>query len=340
MKSCNSRVGNRRVGDSLKAALCGWLLLSAGLLLTGPAAAPNLSSANAGEIKTANPKDAEPQEKEVLRGPLLEIYAIDADGTNARKVAAVPKVPILNSPEISPDGKWVAVDGWNWDQNSRDARNLAVNLETGRVKDLGVGCMPTWSFDGKWIAYSKYAPEGGVFIRQVDGDEVRQIDPEGWGIQWSPDGFKLAFTRDGNIIIYDFIGDVFREIFPPNEHPYSYIYWNMKWSPDSKQICFKGRRSDKSIDFAIVSATPGMPKLGVICDGDGDDYNEDIGWHPEGTRVSLPRKALAGRPGQIYEFNTDKGKPLVPLAGQPADRNNGGLCWSRDGKTLYFVSSK
>jgi Tol biopolymer transport system component len=299
------------------------------------AASDNRSATAAGadESKDAPPKDPP-------RGPLIEIYAINADGTNPRKVAAVPKFPIINSPEISPDGKWIAVDGWNWDQNLRDAHNLIVNLETGRVKDLGVGCMPTWSLDGKWIAYSKYQPEGGVFIREVDGDDVRLIDQGGWGIQWSSDGFKLAFTRDGNIIVYDFIADLAREIFPPDEKPYSYIYWNIKWSPDSKRICFKGRRPDKSVDIALVSATAGGPQLRVVCEGDGDDYNEDFGWHPDGSRVAIPRKAMPDQPGQIFEFNPDKGKPLVLLAGQPADRNNGGLCWSRDGKTLYFVSYK
>ena len=299
-----------------------------------PAAASDIQLATAAvadEIEDAASKDAS-------RGPQIEIYAMNADGTNARKVAAIPNFPIINSPEISPDGKWVAVDGWNSDQNTQDAHNLIVNLETGRVKDLGIGCMPTWSVDGKWIAYSKYQPEGGVFIREVDGDDVRLIDQNGWGIQWSPDGFKLAFTRDGNIIVYDFIADLAREIFPPDEQPYSYIYWNCKWSPDSKRICFKGRRPDKSVDIAIVSATGGSPKLRVVCEG--QDYNEDIGWHPGGSRVTIPRQAMPGQPGQIYEFDPDKEKPPVLLAGQPADRNNAGMCWSRDGKAFYFVSYK
>jgi hypothetical protein len=47
-----------------------------------------------------------------------------------------------------------------------------------------------------------------------------------------------------------------------------------------------------------------------------------------------------GQPAQIFEFDPDGDKPPVPVVGQPADRHNAGNCWSRDGKTLFFVSWK
>ena len=33
-------------------------------------------------------------------GPVIEIMAINADGTNPRTVAAIPRFPIINSPEV------------------------------------------------------------------------------------------------------------------------------------------------------------------------------------------------------------------------------------------------
>lgn len=271
-------------------------------------------------------------------GLQIEIYALFAGDRVAKRVAAVPDFPIINSPEISPDGKWIAVDGWKHTESNTDAHLLLVSLETGAVKDLGLGAMPTWSVDGRWIAFSKYPPNGGVFIREVDGDAERWIDQDGWGIQWSPDGFKLAYARGGNIIIYDFIADSVKEVFPFGKSPYASIYWNCKWSPDSKRICFKGSRPNGTIDIGIISATGDAPNLRVRCNG--RDYNEDIAWHPDGSRIAVPRGATDGKKGQIYEFNPDDDRPPVLLAGQPGDRNNAGMCWSRDGKTFIFVSCK
>ena len=240
---------------------------------TGPAAAekrgesaaePPQTRADAAQsvqVETAVAKDQTP------RGPLIEIYAMSVDGTNARRVAGIPGFPIINSPEISPDGKWVAVDGWTWDQQTPDAVLLIVNLETGLVKNLGMGAMPSWSADGLWIAYSKYEPQGGVFIREVDGSAERLIDENGWGIQWAPDGFKLAYERQGNLVVYDLRSNEGREVFPHGTSPYDYIYWNCRWSPDSKRVCFKGRRFDKTIDIAIVSTTDVAANLRVVCEG-------------------------------------------------------------------------
>jgi Tol biopolymer transport system component len=284
------------------------------------------------------PKEAVVVPADAPRGPQIEIWAMNADGTNPRRIAAIPDYPIINSPEISPDREWVAVDGWNWDQNLRDAHLLIVNLETGLVKDLGLGAMPTWSLDGQWIAYSKYGPEGGIFIREVDGERVRLIDRNGWGIQWSPDGSKLAYTRGSNVIVHDLVAGLSRELFPSGDQPYSWFYWNCTWSPDSRRICFKGMNRNGNDEFGIISATGDGPQLRIRCDG--SNFDPDIGWHRDGLRITIPRKVTPGQPAQIFEFDPDGDQPPVLVAGQPADRNNAGNCWSRDGKTLIFVSWK
>ena len=267
--------------------------------------------------------------------PEIELYAMNSDGTNARRIAAVPGFPIINSPEPSPDGKWVAVDGWNHQQSLTDARLLIINVHTGIVRDLGLGAMPTWSPDGKWFGYSKYSPDAGLFVQALDGSAERIIDRRGWAIQLAPDGLKAAYSRGGNIVVYDFIGDTKREIFNPNKLRYRHIYHNMEWSPDSQRICFHGTRADGSEEISIASVT-GEPGLVVRCDG--KDYIPDIAWHPEGSRVLLARHIKPDQPGQIDEFDPQTFEPPKSLAGQPTDRNNQGLGWSWDGKTLYFVS--
>lgn len=264
------------------------------------------------------------------------IYAMDADGRNVRELASIYDYPIINSPEVSPDGKWVAVDGWKRDQSLTDARILLVHMEDGAVLDLGKGAMPSWSADGKWIAFCKYGPERGVYIRSVDGETERLIDREGWGIQWAPDGLKAAYTRSGKFVIYDFIGDTRREISVAEGWPYQSIYWNCKWSSDSREICFLGRRRDGRREISILDLAGHQPKLRVRADG--ADFNPDIAWRSDGSRVTIPKKSQPGERGQIYVFDPNRYEPPIRLEGQPADRANSGMCWSPDGETLLFLS--
>ncbi len=269
--------------------------------------------------------------------PRREVWAMDADGRNPRKVAHFGDFAIVNSPEVSPDGNFVAVDGWKARQNLRDARVLVVDVRNGNVKDLVKGCMPTWSPDGKWIALCKYGDERGVYIRSLDGKVERLLDRDGWGIQWSPDGLKAAYSRRGKLIVYNFVSDTER-VVEPADWDYTYIYWNPTWSPDSKQVCFKARHKDGHSEFAIVNVTSNMAVVRRRINA--DNFNEDIAWHSNGSRILIPRKRIDGGQAQICEFDPNGTAEPVPVDGQPKDRHQGGLCWTRDGKTLFFISFK
>jgi TolB protein len=262
------------------------------------------------------------------------LYAIDEDGTNLRELAQIAEYPNINSPDIAPDGKWIALDGWKAGEKSGSAHLLFLNLETSEFRDLGPGAMPNWSPDGKWFAYSHYQPRG-VSVQSFDGLQNQLIDEDGWGIQWAPDGMKCVYTVSESggtqLVIYEFVGRSRRHVFPQNDIPYSFIYWNCEWSPDSKQICFKGRRRDGGEDIAIVDVEAGGGRVEVLCDG--STFDQDFGWHPDGSRIVLP-----GRDGQLYIVDAAAG-PQEPrlLPGQPAEHRNSGNCWTLDGKSLIFT---
>jgi len=269
--------------------------------------------------------------------PQREVWAMNADGSNLRRVASFGDFAIVNSPEVAPDGKYVAVDGWKAHQNLRDARVLVVDVRTGEVKDLVKGCMPTWSPDGKWIALCKYGDERGVYIRSIDGKVERLIDRDGWGIQWSPDGLKAAYSRRGKLVVHNFVSDSER-VVEPADWDYTYIYWNPTWSPDSKQVCFKAKHKDGHSEFAIVNVTSNMAAVRRRINA--DNFNEDIAWHKDGSRIVIPRKPKDSQRAQLCEFDPDEAAEPTPIKGQPVDRHQGGMCWTRDGNTLFFISHK
>lgn len=271
------------------------------------------------------------------RLPPNEIRVRFADG---RVLAiTIPDYPNIFSPEISPDGKWVAVDGWKRGENNIASHLLIASLETDEVRDFGIGCSPHWSSDSRRIAYSKY--NQGVFVRDFELDsEEESIDPQGWAIEFSPDGKQFAYVINGiNFVIRDVASNEKRSLFGEGKTPYRYIEHNFAWSPDSQRICFKGRRADGGREIGIVHTTGNDPKLRVLCDA--KDVATDIAWLAD-KRLMFPRTPAGASKSQIHMIDPDgeNGKPSERYAKQPANRNNVGVSWSRDGKTFVYISTR
>ena len=264
------------------------------------------------------------------------IYARMSDGSEVS--VSIPNFPIIYSPEVSPDGKWVAVDGWNNGQPSTAAHIIVASLETEEVRDLGIGCIPHWSADGKRIGYSRYS--GGVYIRDIEDDtaSAELVDSQGWSIQFSRDGSKAAWVIEGNnFMIHDIASGEKRRVFPQRKSPFRYIEHNFAWSPDAMRLCFKGHRPSGAIDVAIVSASGEQPELKVVFDG--KEAQSDIAWHPDGKRIMFPRVAPGSPRSQIYQIQADSDEPPRLFSPQPNDRNIIGISFSRDGKTSVFMTT-
>lgn len=266
------------------------------------------------------------------------LYALQFNGKEAQPVVELEDFPYLGSPDLSPDGKRIAFDGWK-EQGKYGASHIFIyDFKTEELQDLGPGTIPTWSADGKYLAYSCYGPRG-VYIRSADGVASKLIDEKGWGIHWSPDGQKIAYVIRGEIIVYDLLKDEKRTIQPNPQQPYIYIYYNGDWSPDSKKLCFKGRRPDGDHDIAIVDISTEQPQL-TVCFQIKNGFGNELAWHPDGDRIIGMKwgNAKQGIPAQLYEFKPEANVTPTPVTGQPENRGNVGVGWSPDGKTLYFAS--
>ena len=267
--------------------------------------------------------------------PPAEIRVQYEDGR--RKAITFPGFGFVCSPEISPDNKWVAADGWERNQTNRDAHVLVASLETDEIRDLGIGCMPNWSADGKKIAYCRYGE--GVFVRsfEEDAEDEKLIDRAGWAIQFSADGLHVAYVKRSDLIIQNIATGEQRAVFAAGNNPYRYIEHNIEWSPDSSKIVFRGHRTNGDIDIATISTAANGPDLTVCCSG--ADVAPDFTWQPDGRKFLFPRQ-IAGQLSQIYEVTAEKNQQPIRYAFQPEDRSNSGLDWSRDGKLFSFMSDK
>lgn len=260
-------------------------------------------------------------------------FVMNADGTGWRKLFEVENQQALGSPAVSPDGNWIAFDGWQAVAGQGHAAVFITPIDGSAPVPIGAGQMPTWSPDGKYLACSRRAR--GVCILTLAGQEHKHIS-SAWGGQWSPDGRKVSYYEGASIKVFYLETEQTREVLGGPGNPYSHVYWNMTWSPDSSQICFKGVRQDGSEEIATISAEGA--ELGFRVQHRGQKIQPDCAWHPRGDRVVFSMHHPERNRWQLYEFNPDNDDPPKLVAGQDETRNNTDVCWTPDGTQLIVIS--
>ena len=136
----------------------------------------------------------------------LDIYVMDGDGGNQRRVTVNPARDSL--PAWSPDGKKIAFVS-NRNNVNKDRQQIWVIDADGknpiRLTDGLVDCCPDWSPDGTKIVYDTHlVPEehnlapGGITVMDADGNNKRVFNRRGIHPSWSPDGKRIAFVSSRN----------------------------------------------------------------------------------------------------------------------------------------------
>ena len=149
-------------------------------------------------------------------GGRLDLYAMDADGTNLTQLTDTVDTAELD-PAWSPDGERIAFT-WQEGDGVRSRRIYLMDADGGNKRRLTSNDWleetPAWSPDGTRVAFIvTRAHEGSdlqdldIYVIGVDGTgQVRLTDTPGVDAfpTWSPDGERIAFVskRDGDLEIY------------------------------------------------------------------------------------------------------------------------------------------
>jgi TolB protein len=143
----------------------------------------------------------------------------------------------------SPVEDLIAFDGARGSPDRRvffiDANGIEQSFET-------LGDQPSWSPDAQWVVVKLCRPECGLWIINRDNTDARQLTGEGSdGLPaWSPDGLKIAFSRNVadnvDIFVIDVDGTNLQRLTtaPGNDSVPA-------WTPDSRHIVFRTTRNDR-----------------------------------------------------------------------------------------------
>jgi TolB protein len=174
----------------------------------------------------------------------IDIYVIDADGSNQQQVTFSPGLD--NQPAWSPIGNQIAFSS----DHEGDTDIYLIDLDSGEdpvnlTNSPGVDGAPSWSPDGTRIAFysSRDGGRENIFIMDVDGGNVVQVTDsvyDDWHPAWSPDGSMIAFTSyrsygggDAELFIIDLTGGMENDGNTPRQLTFSPIHdENAEWHPD------------------------------------------------------------------------------------------------------------
>jgi Ca2+-binding EF-hand superfamily protein len=134
------------------------------------------------EFTRGRKADAEREKEEYS----TRLFIADSDGSNMKQLTDLPGFQKQGSPAWSQDGKYIAFDGWKAGQGFGGSQIVVVQADGRNPRVLGPGAMPCFSPGGQRIAFSK--PGSGTWIMSSQGpdEELVQLDPQGWGTDWSP----------------------------------------------------------------------------------------------------------------------------------------------------------
>ncbi|MFI1994284.1 hypothetical protein [Actinoplanes sp. NPDC020271] len=227
-------------------------------------------------------------------------------------------------PRFAPDGKQLAVirNGqlWTLKADGTAPRRVTTRPAAG----------PSWSPDGKWLAFSSLSCTGGPGVYRVAAS----------GASAKP---EVLFPRDcrGE----ELPGETAPEPVTGALADHLRVDDAVAWSPDGKQIAFRGGECDAVYDacLSIGTVATGAERM-VAAYGGGGLQNRGFAtipaWRPDGTRLAWTayqegETAAQNEPVHVVELDLKTGKKRT--VGVPMDRE---LTYLDANRALVTAQSK
>ena len=262
-----------------------------------------------------------------------EIYVMDADGTNQRRLTNNRADDW--SPAWSPDGRRIAFvserDGHVHARHGWPTSEIYVMAADGSnpqniTNDPSDDREASWSPDGKRIVFVSERDEprvsADIYVMDADGSNPQRLTDHDFDDRepsWSPDGEHIIFSarREGHfenkfaityeIYVMDADGQNEQRLTENRKNDGA-----PSWSPDGKRIVFEAdRKGDfENYDVYVMDADGGNQQKLTNDRG----WDSSPSWSPNGERVAF----MSERDGntEIYVMDADGGN-LQNLTNNP-----------------------
>ena len=328
---------SRTIGSSRSTDRYSFVLLMASIIFLPT----SLRAQEAPKAAIANVAPAKPAAEKQPDTYTTRLFLTSADGSDPKQLTVFPEYTSQGSPEWSRDGKLICFDGWKMGGSTATGQIIVVNADGTNPRAISDGLMPSFSPGGKRIAFTRSGKERGVWIMSTQGPETElvQIDQNGWGTSWAPDGrvaYTTSTTGGANLMLLNIVDGTRELVFNEEKSPYQTIYWNFAFSPDSKRIVFKGITPEGKREVGIVDSRG--EKFGFTRRPLLTDVHESFCWTADGSRI-LVTKPCPERENltQVYSLNPDQDEPLQLLSKQDSERPAVTAACSPDGKRLAIT---
>ncbi len=234
--------------------------------------------------------------------------------------------------------------------SDRDGESMVGTIEKRNVKEIyiadydggnerrvtvhrSLNIFPTWSSDGRAIAYTSYRhgyPDLTVsFIYQGTMEEPQRGNGHNWLSAWSPDGTRIAFisNRDGNPELYVMNRDG-SNTTRLTQHPG--IDSTPTWSPSSTQIAFTSDRSGRPQIYVVGADGLGTRRLTY------ESYCDRPTWSPPPyNEIAYSSRTGPGFDVKILDLATNEVRQITFGRG-----SNESPAYAPNGRHLAFASTR
>ena len=229
---------------------------------------------------------------------------------SGQRIGELPQVAVGESPALSPDGQFAAVQKRTATSSDIWLADLVRGSGTRLTFSSGLSTAPTWSPDGKRIAYSVRSAQAGIYEVDANGNGKERLlaSMDGVPLSWSTDGKYLLYRGVEGGVPRLFLRSVTDDTKSIPVASANGVSNTGTISPDGRSIAFSSNESGRS-EVYVQPMPPETGKRSVSVNGgswprwrrDGKElFFLSLDWKMMAVDVN-PSTSVVGIPHELFQ---------------------------------------